>query len=195
SGVLVNVALFWTGTELLFTQLATSPRIIASSSFAICLSILSNFILNDLWTWRDRREPGVRAFMERMIKYGLVASAAGLVQLIIAWVLAVPLELNQHVLGVLALLGEDVYATITAIIGNLPGEHLANLIGIVAGAAVNFVVNNAWTFKPKITTEADESSSEEPDLAHLPPTTTHPTTPNPPHRDTNARNASVSLPP
>lgn len=167
SGVLVNVVLFWVGAEVLFSELDASSRILASSSFAISLSILSNFILNDLWTWRDRREPGANAFFERMFKYVLVASGAGLIQLIIAWVLAVPLELNRHLLALLALPGDGLRDGVIAVTGALPGEHVANLTGIVAGAVVNFVVNNTWTFKKK-----PEGSDTTPEAAPTTPART-----------------------
>jgi len=48
-----------------------------SSVLAIALAMVSNFIWNDIWTWRGMGEPGVRAFFIRLLKFCLVASLAG----------------------------------------------------------------------------------------------------------------------
>ncbi len=49
SGVAVNMGLLYALTRFM------GIHYILSSILAIEVSILTNFILNDIWTWRDRR--------------------------------------------------------------------------------------------------------------------------------------------
>src|SRR5262245_15882434 len=69
SGVLVNM-----GVLILLTESFGVPYAI-SSLLAIELSILSNFLLNNAWTWADRRS---NPFVERLFKYHLVAGFSAL---------------------------------------------------------------------------------------------------------------------
>jgi len=92
------------------------------------VAILTNFLLNDAWTWRDRRKAaGGAGFLVRLGQYYLVASVAGVVQ----W-------------SLLKLLTESA------------GLHflLSNLLGVIAGLAINFVVNNLWTFRDRAASPA-----------------------------------------
>ncbi len=100
-----------------------------------------------------------------MLKYFLVSSGAGGLQIIVTWVLIVPLQINLYVLEALDWIGEAFGAT-AILVGYAPGEPLANLIGIAAGTVVNFVLNNIWTFKksddsdtPTSTGDADEPNA------------------------------------
>ncbi len=118
-GVFVNHGLLLLGLYLLS---GWDPRTAygVSLTVAIAISISTNFLLNDAWTWRDRRQKGAPAFLVRMAKYHLVAGIAGVVQWAFSWTLSIPLEFNVH---------------------------LANLTGIAAGVLINFLVNHLWTFK------------------------------------------------
>ena len=119
SGVGVNHGLLLLGIYLL-SSWEPGRAYALSLTVAIAISILTNFLLNDAWTWRDRRNRGLGAFLLRMGKYHLVAGVAGVVQWAISWSLSIPLEFNVH---------------------------LANLTGIGAGVLINFLVNHLWTFK------------------------------------------------
>ena len=88
-----------------------------SSLFAIEISIITNFLLNNAWTWKDRRSESV---WKRFRKFQSVSIAAVLVN----WLVLVFLT---EVMGVHYL--------------------LSNLIGIACGTALNFVLNDLWTFK------------------------------------------------
>jgi putative flippase GtrA len=104
-------------------RLLGGNRLTWSGIAAIGVAILTNFLLNDAWTWRDRRKArGGAGFLVRLGQYYLVASVAGVVQ----WT-------------TLKLLTESV------------GLHylLSNLLGVIAGLAINFVVNNLWTFRDR----------------------------------------------
>lgn len=60
SGVIVNLGFLW-----LFVAVAGFPELY-SAIFSIELSIINNFVLNDLWTFRDRRSGSV---ILRLIKF------------------------------------------------------------------------------------------------------------------------------
>lgn len=165
------MGLFWLGTAVLFASLPPSSRNLAAGVVAVGLSILSNFLLNDLWTWSDRRTPGPRAFLTRLLKYSLVASIAGAVQLAVMWVLSIPLALNQHVVDLL----NASTLPLQAVIDLNPGDHLANFIGIASGVAINFLVNNLWTFRqrdddaPETTPDTAEGAASAPTASATPP--------------------------
>jgi len=120
SGVLVNMGVFWVGTVVVFAGLTESSRNVLAGALAVVVSILTNFLLNDAWTWRDRRRGGRRGWWQRLAKYVAVATIAGGVQVGVLWLLSIPLGVH---------------------------ELIANFVGIGAGVGINFVVNNVWTFR------------------------------------------------
>ncbi len=70
SGIVVNEGLL-----ALFTKAFLWPVGIAGA-LAIEISILSNFMLNNYWTWRTSRE---KSFMIRLLRYHSVAIISGMV--------------------------------------------------------------------------------------------------------------------
>jgi len=125
SGILVNMGFLWFFTEIV------GLYYLISSVLAIGLAMISNFIWNDLWTWRDRGEPGVKAYLTRMAKFILVSSIAAYIgNLGILWILT-------HFFHIYYL--------------------ISNLIGIAVGTALNYSVNNIWTFKSNIESKSDQS--------------------------------------
>jgi dolichol-phosphate mannosyltransferase len=113
SGVVVNMGLLYLLTEF------AGVRYFISSVIAIELSILSNFFLNDAWTWRDRKGGG--SFLMKLFRYHV---AVGATAFLVNYVLLVILTswLRVHYL-------------------------VSNLVGIAAGTASNYIVNDLWTFK------------------------------------------------
>src|SRR5262245_48233373 len=69
SGVGVNMGLL-----ILMTELCRLPYLL-SSLVAIEVSILTNFALNNAWTWRDRR---TSPLVHRLLKYHAVAGVTAL---------------------------------------------------------------------------------------------------------------------
>jgi len=114
SGVGVNMGLLW-----LLTEKAGIPYL-GSSAIAIEISIITNFILNNYFTFRQRNEPGVKAFFYRLMKFNIVSLAG--------------LGIN---LGILGLFTEvfDIY------------YMLSNLVGIAIAFLWNYLVNTWWTWK------------------------------------------------
>lgn len=111
TGVAVNM-----GFLALFKEIFAIPIWLASV-LAIELSILSNFALNDLWTWRDRHH---RNFFGRIWRYHL---SVGLTAY----------GLNYPILLLLTYLAEIPYLW-------------ANLVGIALASVANFLINHFWTY-------------------------------------------------
>jgi dolichol-phosphate mannosyltransferase len=112
-GVVVN-----NGMLFLLHGLAGAP-LAAASAVAIEAAIVSNFLLNDRWTFAQSRPT-----LGRFFRFNLV-SAGGLV-------------VNLLVL--------------TSLVDWLGLHYLiANLVGIVAALAWNFLINVRWTWKPTVT--------------------------------------------
>jgi dolichol-phosphate mannosyltransferase len=115
SGIVVNEGLLW----LLHERLANLP-LLAANAISIETSIITNFALNDLITFRDRRQAGAGAFLKRLGRFNLVS-----------------------------LVGLAINLGITALLTNVFGLHylVSNLIGIAIGMLWNYLVNLGWTWK------------------------------------------------
>jgi dolichol-phosphate mannosyltransferase len=115
SGVGVNMFFLWFFTEIL------KLFYLLSSPLAIELSILNNFILNDLWTWRDRRKPGKLNYFKRMVQYHISVSVSAVIaNIFLLWFLTEIFHLYYL---------------------------FSNLLGIVAGTLLNYFINDRWTFR------------------------------------------------
>jgi dolichol-phosphate mannosyltransferase len=114
SGVLVNIGLLWLLTEFagLFYLL--------SAAISIESSIISNFVLNDYFTFRDRRSPQAKSFLSRLLKFNLVSLAGLGINMAVLWLLT-------EVFGIYYL--------------------LSNLCGIAVATLWNYLVNTWWTWK------------------------------------------------
>ena len=112
SGVLVNM-----GMLALLREIAGFPLWLASP-LAIEVSILSNFTLNDLWTWGDRR---FRKYWGRLWRYHLSVGITGF-------------GINYPIFLALTYLAKLPY-------------FWANIIGIGFASAGNFLLNHFWTYK------------------------------------------------
>lgn len=112
SGVIVNM-----GILILLTRLFNIPLEIASP-IAIELSIISNFILNNIWTFGDRTVE--ISLLTKFIRFHLVAISAGVVNYLILLALVY---------------GFDIL------------DIIANLIGIAAATIVNYLLNSLWTWR------------------------------------------------
>ena len=113
SGIVVNQGLLTLLKESGFdTKIA--------SIVAIEVSILTNFLLNNYWTWNQKGKSG---FAKRLFQYHLVTAISGL--------------LNWLILNIL----EGSYGI---------HYFIANLIGIGVGTVINFFLNHFWTFNVKL---------------------------------------------
>ncbi|PIU23225.1 MAG: dolichol monophosphate mannose synthase [Chloroflexi bacterium CG_4_9_14_3_um_filter_45_9] len=114
SGVLVNTGLLWLLTEF------AGFFYLLSAAIGIESSIISNFALNDFFTFHDRRSPGMKLFLGRLIKFNMVSLAGVAINMAILWLLTENLEVYYL---------------------------LSNLCGIAAATLWNYFVNTWWTWK------------------------------------------------
>ncbi len=120
SGVPVNLGCTWLGYHLLFAAQATELRKACSFLLGIAVSIFTNFILNDLWTWRDRQAPGRGGLLGRLLRFYVVSGLGAAVQFGTAMLLSVVLLLHYL---------------------------LAQLVGVLLATVINYALNNRWTFR------------------------------------------------
>ena len=114
SGLIVNMFFLWFFKEII------GLYYMIASILSIELSILNNFIWNDLWTWGDRAKSGGWGYFRRLLKYNLSASVAAIIGNLVVLV-----SLKEY-------FGWNYL--------------LANLAGIGVGIVINYVVNDLWTF-------------------------------------------------
>jgi len=116
SGVLVNEGLLWLLTE------SFGLFYMVSAAIGIETAILTNFILNEIWTFRDRRSPGAKSVLGRGLKFNLVSIGGLGINVAILWAFT-------EFVGVSYL--------------------VSNLIGIAGATMWNFTVNTLWTWRAK----------------------------------------------
>lgn len=147
SGVVVNLAVF----EFFF-RFVDMPGALAKMQFTlanalgILVSIFTNFLLNDAWTWGDRIKGNRRDWFGRLSKYYVSASVAAGVQLFVAS------ATNTFVFEQLPLeLGADSWLMpqwAAERLGTIDvGPTLAVLTGIAFGMAINFLASHLWAFR------------------------------------------------
>ncbi len=113
SGVVVNLGLLWVFTEIF------GFFYIYSAVISIETSIISNFVLNEHWTFKDRRQDGAGMF-RRGIKFNLVSLAGMVINL------AVLFSLTEFI---------SLY------------YMYSEVIGIIAAFLWNYFINLIWTWK------------------------------------------------
>jgi dolichol-phosphate mannosyltransferase len=119
SGVFVNEGLLWLFADVLLTSEALDLRVPIANLIAIVVSIFTNFLMNDLWTWGELEKRGRLHLLQRLGKYYLVAAAAAALNFGLAMLFWKMMGLHHLV---------------------------ANLIGIAIATLVNFLIQNRWTF-------------------------------------------------
>jgi dolichol-phosphate mannosyltransferase len=118
SGTLVNLSMLYLGQEYLFAAIQDHDmRLNVSLGLAIFIATLSNFTWNRLWTWRDRKQQAHKSVPLQLLQYFTASWLAIVIQVVITKLLAG----SMHYL-------------------------IANVTAILVGAAVNYLVNDAWTF-------------------------------------------------
>lgn len=117
SGVFVNLGVMWLSLNYLFISLPEPWLARMSSLNGIAFSVVSNFVLNDLWTWADRTK--MRSWRARLVQYAMTTSVGVLVQFGSMEVLT---RWGMH-------------------------PMLAQSVGIGLGLVLNYTVLNKWTFR------------------------------------------------
>jgi dolichol-phosphate mannosyltransferase len=112
SGIGVNEGILW------FLHGRMGWNLGAASLTAIEVAIVTNFILNNAFTFADRHKPGIRHFMVNFLRFNFFSAPGG----ILNWVTTVVLTDKSHYL-------------------------IFNLIGIAIAMLWNYFANNLWTWK------------------------------------------------
>jgi dolichol-phosphate mannosyltransferase len=114
SGIIVNQGLLWLLTEY------AGLKYYYSAIFSIEASIITNFIMNDFFTFADRRTGKGGSFLVRLLKFNVICLSGAAIQYGL-------LRLFTDVFGVYYL--------------------LSSLIGIFVAFIWNYFVNSLWTWK------------------------------------------------
>ena len=135
SGVVVNLAVVALLGPMLLAAFAGGEAGARVAFFCgIAVSIFTNFLMNDRWTWRDRHKGKGLAWFQRLGEFYLAASVAATVQFFIASSLRAVLVFESGVLFV-------------------PAAQLSLLtpmvVAILIATPLNYVVNHFWTFRDR----------------------------------------------
>ncbi len=131
SGVVVNLAIFSVVFYTVLTAMGGSDlQFLLANAAGFVVSVFTNFLLNDCWTWGDRAKGGRRHWFSRLGRYYLTASGAGAVQLLFAW---------------LSLWFWTAFAPTIMDFETAP--ILSVLTGIGTGMIFNFTASHLWAFR------------------------------------------------
>jgi dolichol-phosphate mannosyltransferase len=131
SGVLVNMA-----TLIVLAEYLDANKVIAWM-FAVGVSILSNFLLNNAFTWRDiRHSSRIHFFLRGVLAYPVAVMGIG--ANFAVW-----------------------YPLVKYVSDDFPYYALFNLLGIVAGTSVNFILSSRLVFRPSIPQNLDPDAPRE----------------------------------
>jgi putative flippase GtrA len=122
TGVFVNVVIFQIFRRFIFTGVDDVMAVRLASLVGIIVSIFTNFMLNNHWTFGDLRHPGASHFWTKLWKY-YVGSALGAV---VQWSVT---QFFFEIVGIWA--------------------GISQLIGIGFGVVINFFIQTKWTFRAK----------------------------------------------
>lgn len=118
SGTLVNLGILW----LLHDQSTFNLDIRIALLIAIEISIFTNFIINNYFTFKDRRQSGVGNFIKNCLRYNFFSIPGG----VLNWVTTVVLTDKSN------------------------GPYIIlNLIGIAVAMLWNFIANSLWTWQKR----------------------------------------------
>jgi dolichol-phosphate mannosyltransferase len=118
SGVLVNMV-----TLIVLAEVFDAHKVIAWM-FAVGVSILTNFLLNNAFTWRDiRHSSRIHFFLRGVLAYPVAVMGIG--ANFAVW-----------------------YPLVKYVSDEFPYYAIFNLLGIIAGTSVNFILSSRLVFRP-----------------------------------------------
>lgn len=145
TGVAVNLIIFELVYRFLLTGIGTQTRVTIANAAGLVVSIFTNFLLNDYWTWGDREKGTLRHWFGRVFKYYVSASVAGGVQLAVTWVtfrfFFQDLGLEVPIPDALMSLSSQMPTTFDI------SPTLSVLTGIACGMVINFLASHLWAFQ------------------------------------------------
>ena len=151
TGVIVNL-----GTLAVLRKFAVHTNL--ASAIAIELSILSNFLINHLWTFGDRRSEGGPTLGHHLFRFHLVSLGGGIIQFVIfvgmnvVWLrlFGTPAEIATYGAGAGSWMDRWVWHPFVEPpnVGNL--VYLSQICGIGAATVWNYLLNFYWTWAKKV---------------------------------------------
>jgi dolichol-phosphate mannosyltransferase len=131
SGVLVNMV-----TLIVLAEVFDAHKVIAWM-FAVGVSILSNFLLNNAFTWRDiRHSSRIHFFLRGVLAYPVAVMGIG--ANFAVW-----------------------YPLVKYVSDEFPYYAIFNLLGIIAGTSVNFILSSRLVFRPSEPKSLDPGAPKE----------------------------------
>jgi dolichol-phosphate mannosyltransferase len=131
SGVLVNMV-----TLIVLAEVFDAHKVIAWM-FAVGVSILSNFLLNNAFTWRDiRHSSRIHFFLRGVLAYPVAVMGIG--ANFAVW-----------------------YPLVKYVSDEFPYYAIFNLLGIIAGTSVNFILSSRLLFRPSEPRSLDPGAPKE----------------------------------
>ncbi|MFT6397433.1 MAG: dolichol-phosphate mannosyltransferase [Bradymonadia bacterium] len=148
TGVFVNIAVAFLCSQVAFASWANrNSADLTATLVAILVSIFTNFLINDSWTWSDREKvSGKRSWLMRCGFYYATNGVAGALQYGVSFI----------IISMVA--AEGVYFGISALDAR---AAFAALVGIAVATPLNYVINNKVTFREKKPSESAAAQSEE----------------------------------
>jgi putative flippase GtrA len=161
SGVVVNLGLLW----FLADVLGWHENL--SSALAIEGSIFWNFLFNDGWTFRDRRQESA-GWWGRAWRYHLVTGVGAVIQWVVfmATNLVFFLVISDPGAAADYFGGSGVLAAVVRPVLHPPEVgafmYLAQMVGIGTAMLWNFLANLHWTWRPRPAQQAPANPSPPP---------------------------------
>ncbi|MCB9521300.1 MAG: GtrA family protein [Myxococcales bacterium] len=134
SGLVVNQAIVWFVGAMLLGGTDSGMGRATALGAGIVVSIFTNFVMNDLWTWGDRQKGGTADWFRRCAVFYGTNGVGAAIQWSVAATVAHMLVLERSVGGV------D---------GRALSLQLASLTGVAVATPLNYVVNHYLTFRDR----------------------------------------------
>jgi putative flippase GtrA len=143
SGVFVNLLVVALVSRVVLVDLGTvhlplvgarQPADFLALLAGIAVSIFTNFVINDRWTWGDRDKGTSSAWWARCANFYLTNGMAAALQFAVAW------GALRFALFNLTVFGWDLTPWNTT---------FASLLGIGIATPLNYVINHLWTFRER----------------------------------------------
>jgi len=135
SGVVVNLVIFHLNYSLLLVSMGEAARMLVANTLGFLVSVFTNFLLNDGWTWGDRAKGSGADWWRRLGKYYVTCSIAGVAQIGVGSLTREAIVSGPLKVCDITVMGMDAAPTV------------ALLVGIAAGIAINFPASHLWAFR------------------------------------------------
>jgi putative flippase GtrA len=129
-GTLVNELVFLSTTKLLSISI--------SLALAIEISIIFNFMLNDVWTFKDKR---IGNTWKRLLKFHMSSASGGIIQYIVVISIIVIMFHFSNASEIVAILFFTSYLKLKSLV-----LGIINFIGIISGFIVRFITSIKWVW-------------------------------------------------